>query len=209
MIKYLIWDFDGTLYDTYPGISDIFKKTFESLGIEAEKDEIMPLLHKSFAHVYDFYSKRHGMPPETIRQRFIEFKDTMRVEDTLPFKGAEEILSLVIERGGANFIYTNRDSSIYPFLEHRGYGKYFKEVITSDDGLGVKPSPDSINHIIEKYGLDRGEVLMVGDRVLDIESAVNAGVKSCYFNTHGLPIEIEADIYVESLEELASILSKG
>ncbi len=202
MVRDIIWDFDGTLYDTYPGISDIFKEALQSLGIEAGKDEILPLLHKSFADVYEYYSKKYSISPDMIRKRFRAEEAKISVVGSPPFKGADEILSLVIERGGSNFIYTNRSSSIYRFLEHHDFIKHFKEIITSDDGFGIKPSPKSINHLIDKYSLERDEVLMVGDRSVDIEAAVNADVKSCYFNTHGLPIDLNVDIYIESLEEL-------
>ena len=40
MFKHVIWDFDGTLFDTYPVMAKIFKELLEKEGIEEPLDEI-------------------------------------------------------------------------------------------------------------------------------------------------------------------------
>lgn len=41
MFKHVIWDFDGTLFDTYPVMAKIFKDLLEKENIEEPIDEIV------------------------------------------------------------------------------------------------------------------------------------------------------------------------
>ncbi|MBN2558765.1 MAG: HAD-IA family hydrolase [Clostridia bacterium] len=206
MATHIVWDFDGTLFDTYPAVADVFIEVLAGFCISADRDEVLGLLHKSLADTYDFFSARHSIDCETLRTRFIETEEAMDVSLALPFPGAREILSLVIGNGGLNLIYTNRGGSTYKFLAYSGFSQYFREVVTREDGFGRKPSPDCINYFLEKYSLDKNEVIMVGDREIDMLAAINAGIKTCYFDSHGLPVDMETDIRINSLYELEEYL---
>ena len=47
MIRNIIWDADGTLFDTYPAIASAFKAALADLGKEAAVDWIESLAKKS------------------------------------------------------------------------------------------------------------------------------------------------------------------
>ena len=42
--------------------------------------------------------------------------------------------------------------------------------------IAKKPDPTPLNNMIRKYGLNKKECLVIGDRELDLDSAINAGV---------------------------------
>ena len=206
MIKDVIWDFDGTLFDTYPAIADVFLETFRYYDIEETRAEVLQLLHQSLSETYDFFSAKHSIERADLRSKFVETEEAMDVSKALPFLGAELILTHVIKNDGMNFIYTNRGASTYSFLKHAGHMKYFTEIVTREDGFGRKPSPDCINYFIEKYSMNRDETLMVGDREIDVLAAHNACIKSCYFNSHHIPIGTSTDIYIDALFDLLPYL---
>ena len=47
---------------------------------------------------------------------------------------------------------------------------------------------------------------MVGDREIDVLAGFNAGIKSCYFNSHQIAIPTKPDIYIDTLPELIPYL---
>ncbi|HWT26865.1 MAG TPA: HAD hydrolase-like protein [Mobilitalea sp.] len=40
MYKHIIWDFDGTLFDTYPAMGSVFKEMLKEIEIVEDLDEI-------------------------------------------------------------------------------------------------------------------------------------------------------------------------
>ena len=56
------------------------------------------------------------------------------------------------------------------------YIKYFDVVITSDKVDKPKPSPDSINLIVDEFNLDRSETIYIGDSESDSVALKNAEV---------------------------------
>ncbi len=208
MIKDVIWDFDGTLFDTYPAIADVFLETFRTFKLKESRREVLSFLHQSLSKTYDHFSEKYNIDRETLRSRFVETEEAMDVSKAQPFPGAVNLLKHIKNCGGNNFIYTNRGVSTYSFIEHADHTKYFTEIITREDGFGRKPAPDCINYFVEKYSLNRDATLMVGDREIDVLAAHNAGIKSCYFNSHNIPIPTKPHIYVDSLPELLPYLQK-
>ena len=67
-----------------------------------------------------------------------------------------------------------RDPDAMRFLEDFGLTELFDVVVTPDDAAS-KPSPEPVLLACERLGLDPGGVLMLGDTVDDVVSAVGAG----------------------------------
>lgn len=206
MIKDIIWDFDGTLFDTYPAIADVFLETFNQFNITEDRAEVLEYLHLSLSETYDHFSKKHSISHENLRAKFVETEEAMDASLAGPFDGAVKVLNYVIDNGGRNFIYTNRGVSTYSFLRYAGHMKYFTEIITREDGYGRKPSPDCIFYLAKKYSFKNDETLMVGDREIDVLAGHNASIKSCYFNSHQISIPTKPNIYIDTLPELIPFL---
>ena len=70
-------------------------------------------------------------------------------------------------------------------LEHYGLKPYFSDFITKDDHFPRKPAPDALLHMISKHGLEPDRAVMVGDRVLDVQAGLNAGMQGALFDPEG------------------------
>ena len=88
MIKDVIWDFDGTLFDTYPAIADVFLETFRKFNINENRAEVLEFLHLSLSETYDHFSKKHSLNRETLREKFVKPEEAMDVSNAIPFDGA-------------------------------------------------------------------------------------------------------------------------
>lgn len=205
MFKHIIWDFDGTLFDTYPVINQVLRETFLDNGIDEPLSEIMRLTKISMKYAVNFYERRYTLCKDFWKQ----YNEKVKKEEivrAVPFQGVKEICKLVSQNEGYHYLLTHRGESAFILLEKQGLLRYFRECITSGDGFARKPSPEGILYLLNKYQMNPKETIMIGDREIDILSGKNAGVSSCYFNIDGV-FDVEADYYIRSIEQLKDMIN--
>lgn len=202
--KHIIWDFDGTLFDTYGEIAKVIDHVLLKKGISEDYILISKNLHISLSHTLRMLSEKHNLDHPKLVAEFIEAEEKMNVQKALPFDGVENIIQ---EVEGYNFIVTNRGASVFRFLESKNYLGYFEEVLYRDSGFPLKPSNSTVNYLTEKYSLDKKHMLFIGDRDIDIECANNSGIDSCYYDSHGILNTAPSTYYVKSYFDLIEILN--
>lgn len=180
MYNSFIWDFDGTIVDSYPHITSAMVKMAERHGIKGTPREMREALEVSFATAYDAFH----LTKEQIDEFRSYEKDVSLEPQVTPFQKTEHVLKAVLEKGGKNYIYTHRalESTVY-YLEKYDLMKYFSDLITADDGFPWKPDPTALNYLSEKYGIDKQSAIMIGDREIDVLSGVNSGITGCLITT--------------------------
>jgi HAD superfamily hydrolase (TIGR01549 family) len=205
----LIWDFDGTLFDTYPEITrtfiDVLKKDY---GVEYDYNQAYSIAKTSISLCIESLADEFDIDREEFYENYKKrYFGELTFEDK-PFEGVEEVLEYTSERGG-NFLITHRGfESLNEFLIRHNFNKYFIEIVTSDAKFPLKPDPTSFNYIIDKYKLSKEETLGVGDRILDIEAAHAAGIKSCFFDPGGSKIGV-ATYNISKMKDLLKILKEA
>ena len=203
-----IFDIDGTLtstnqliFDSYNFIAKKFlNRTFTNEEIiclfgPTERQIIEKLFGENHTEVikdyYKFYGDNHSMA-------FI-------------YPGLKEIL---IELKNHNYpvgIFTGkgRDSSMIT-LTKLGVVKYFDLIVTGDDVLNPKPSPEGILKFVNEFRLNPERVLMIGDSVSDVNAAKDAGVKiaSVLWDSYGIEEvkTLKSNYYFHSVKEFSEFL---
>jgi HAD superfamily hydrolase (TIGR01549 family) len=204
----LIWDFDGTLFDTYPEITrafiDVLKKDY---GIEYDYEKAYSLAKASINFCIESLADEFNIDREEFCENYKKRYFGELTYEGNPFEDVKEVLEFVLKKG-ENFLITHRDSeSLNEFLKRNDFNKYFTEIVSADANFPLKPDPSSFNYIIDKYKLKKEETLGVGDRILDIEAARNAGIKSCFFDPNSSKIGI-ATYNINKMKDLLKILKE-
>ena len=182
--RHIIWDFDGTLFDTSPVMARAFTETMNEAGYPADYREVYDLMKIAISETVKKFQSENGFGQEVLdayRARRIE----LELAGARPFPGVVEVLTRVIAAGGDNFICTHRGDSIHELLRQGGVEGYFKEITTSAHHFARKPSPEAVQYLLDKHGMDPAETLMIGDRPLDVEAGQNAGTAGCFFDPDG------------------------
>jgi HAD superfamily hydrolase (TIGR01549 family) len=180
MYNTFIWDFDGTIFDSYPHITASMYKMAQIHGIKGTKEEMRASLEVNFATAYrDF-----NLTQEQITE-FRGYESDYELEPkVVPFKNTEMVLKSVVEQGKKNYIYTHRaKESTFYYLEKFDLMKYFDDFITADDKFPLKPNPDALRYLSEKHNISLDKALMIGDREIDVLAGVNAGMTGCLITT--------------------------
>ena len=182
--KHIIWDYDGTLFNSYPVVAAAFHKTLEKYGIIEDIGEIYSLMKVTLAHASEYYKAKYNLN-DSFFEEYKMLRTVSDAEKTEPFSGAIELCAAVCAAGGKNYLYTHRNETAITAMEKHGMAQYFTEFITSQQNFEPKPSPDAVLYLLGKYRILHDEAIMIGDRDIDILSGKNAGIYSCYFLDSG------------------------
>ena len=204
-LRHFIWDFDGTLMDTYPNITRYLKQALKDFGIEADQTEILERMMVKIPVAIQQYAEQYSLPE--LRARYDIYYANEPNDPVEPFKGVREVLRQIRANGGYNYIFTNRGHSIHAMLKRAGIDGEFKDIITADDpGFVVKPAPDTILYLMEKHGGTSEDTVMIGDRKCDLESAYGAGCKTIHLLTPAVPQYPECDWRINNFSEMLEML---
>lgn len=206
MFSDIIWDFDGTLFDTYPSIASAFQRALREEGIEESQEEILKKIRISVTHGINYYRDNFRLNVDSFTERYGRYEDETDVTKVFPFPYAGEICREIAYRGGRNYIITHRGKSIYKYLRHHDMLNLFTEVVTEEYGFKRKPDPEAFIYILNKNKINKDSALMIGDRELDLTVAKNAGIKSCLFDVCNCNFRHLADYVIGSIKELEKII---
>ncbi|MEA4874361.1 HAD-IA family hydrolase [Anaerorhabdus sp.] len=206
--KHFIWDFDGTLLNTYPAMVKAFYKTCVDNDIPADENTILEYMKISVQTVIDFYSKRFSFPPSFLDE-FQKNREILEKQVVEPYVDTQIILEEIIDSGNFNYVVTHRGTSTLELLRKYDLEKYFREIVIKEKGFARKPNPQSINYLKEKYEMNNDETVMIGDRILDIEAGRNAMVHTCFYDEFKTEKELGADITISRLSEIALYLKRN
>jgi HAD superfamily hydrolase (TIGR01549 family) len=178
----ILWDFDGTLFDTYPVYTRLLKQILPS---SVKEDEIYNKLKTSANTAFTYFQMTH----EQIHH-YHQLVRACPVESFKPFSFVEKVLSAA----NKNVIMTHKSrDTLDKILNYYGMEKYFNELVTKDDNFPRKPDPAAYIYLDAHQGFD----LAIGDRTLDIIPAKKLGKKTCLFQNDAPG----ADFYLSSYDE--------
>ena len=208
MIKHLVFDFDGTISDSYPHFMQYFKDYAAENGLYIPDDK--KLLELQLISVKDaFYILEWDkfIPYEQFSNGYFWPRQRKEALKYQAFDEAIELIKYAKQKGLDCYIYTH-SGSVVPeiILPNMGIADMIDYVIDKSHGFPEKPAPDALLFLIEKFGLKPEECLMIGDRPIDAESGMNAGMKGCLWDARELYPEAKADYVVRSLSEIKNLI---
>lgn len=188
----ILWDFDGTICDTYPIIGQVFVDYAAEHGVSLKIEKILPFLK---THLSDVSYLHFGIPKPTGGT----FEHEKRYWNRIPapiFKGVPEAMTI-----GNNYLVSNRSSqSIEEMLTRQGVGFNFNDVITAFGEMDYPRKPDPFMY--RELARRHGDVnLVIGDRDVDMIPAREIGWKTCSFRSR----KIETDYYLSNYWEFPGI----
>jgi len=174
MIKNYIFDFDGTLVDTFPLIKKIiidllpekyspsFIKDSETLFHHLGLKPFIQSLHVNPLSIPKFVFNVNRQRESHINE-VIFFKDIKKL--LLPLKKQNKILGILTG---------NSVSNTQNIIDQNGLN-YFDFVHSEKNLFGKAPN---LKKIINKYQLKKSETVYIGDEIRDIEAAKKVGITS-------------------------------
>ena len=196
-MKYIIFDFDGTIGDSQSLIVKTLQDTMRAKKQEVKSDEacaktIGLRLDEAFVSLFGMSAEEGLECAATYREIFLDNKKTMIVQ---PFPHVIETLRELHHRGYILGMASSRNHcSLDGYVKQMQLEDIFSSIVAGDDVEHVKPAPDMVFMALgEMKGMKNpvtsaeagdvedmlDEVLVVGDMTFDVDMAHNAGCKAC------------------------------
>ncbi|WP_297090913.1 glycosyltransferase [Thermococcus sp.] len=184
-VKLVVFDLDGTLVGAprpFAEIKEELKSWLIEMGIPEEIIGDLTPMYENLLRI----SRETGRDFEELYSILVEL-ESERMKDGFLFDGVLQVLNFLRERNIKMAIMTrsSREATLKA-LEMHGIGDYFGVVSTRDDVPPdeLKPSPGQLRRIIEAFGLEPTNVLVVGDHGYDVLPARELGALSVMITGH-------------------------
>ena len=182
--KNYIFDFDGTLFNTYVHEIKVMETVLGRHGLleTIDLEEMYRWMRVGYGNITRFEGVTDEIYNE-FRREGLKVGEEEHEPKILPFEDCGKVLSAIVKNGGRCFIYTHRDKTTLTwYLTEYGMIDYFTDMVTSDENFPMKPAPDGLIALCERNGLDVDESIMIGDRIIDGSSGRNAGMAGALVN---------------------------
>ncbi len=183
--KAVLFDLDGTLFDTAPDIMAACNRTLMAFGYEGLDEKVlrpkvglgMRAMLREAVPATRWYETEAGSP---MYNYFAKSYTENCAALTHPFAGIEDLILELNKDGIHTGIISNKyRNMINELLTNFPFSKHFEVVLGCDSCKHSKPHPEPILTALKKLNVIPADALYVGDVISDITASKNAGCASC------------------------------
>ena len=210
-VRYVLFDLDGTVSDSSEGIMKSVDLALRSKGKEVPYDTLRSFIGPSLRMSFSRYAKDEKERDEMLETYRKRYKKTGWSENVI-YDGIAELVR-DLKNSGRHVVLASAKPEYFcrEILKLFKVDKYF-DFIGGADFEGKRDDKT----VLMRYVLDNignpapEEVVMIGDRIFDVECAHNNGIK-CIGVKYGFAPENElenagADYIADTVEDLRKLL---
>jgi len=211
-VKAIIFDSDGTLFNTFELIVSAYRYVAKTHSIKPPTiPEIQAQLGRSLPDIM-----RTFWPDRDVDELLRTNNDffALNIVRAAGFDGLEELLKTLYIHNLKLAILTSGDGkNTTKLLQYHGFKHYFSSVVSHDRITCPKPDPEGLLLAAKECGASPSETIMVGDSVQDVLAGKNSVVRATIAVTHGYGLAsdlqaVKADYIVDSLPAVERTILK-
>lgn len=207
MVQNILFDFDGTVFDTVEGITKSAQYALRKQGIEAELTALRcfagPPLVDKFMEVYGFDRERAEQATRDFKERY----NSIGVKECRVFPGIRDVLEALIAAGARVGIATSKPQNLAEQLLAGENMLGLFQVICGSEAKGNNNAKwQVLQRAMDALGARPENTILVGDTKYDVEGAKRCGVP-CLGVRYGYAAEgeLEAAGAVAIVEDMAAL----
>lgn len=176
MLKLVIFDFDGTLANSEPGIHTVMAQVAQELQLTpAQVQQWQQMIGIPLPQqLRSLLPSEVEVDPWVERYRLISREVELHFQ---PFEGMQAVVETLVGAGIPVSIASSRpQQGILSIVAQWSWPLTFDPIITPTEVIHPKPHPESIDRILSHHHIDPEQALLIGDTSFDMEMAMRAGI---------------------------------
>jgi phosphoglycolate phosphatase len=207
----ILFDLDGTVIDSTEPIITSFQHAFLTrLNEPPAREKIL----SQIGHPLDMMFENLNVPKDRVWDFVATYKEKYReisFAGTFLLDGVKNAIEEASEFATLGVVTTKTSKYSTELLEYLEVMHYFKVLIGREDVVNPKPHPEPILKAIEALDPthDKSKIWMIGDTLMDVESAKAAGINHVAVTTGYAPeavLDICSDYCVDSLIDAVALI---
>lgn len=211
MKKGIIFDMDGTLWDSTEKITESWNLAIKESGLIKKTlliEDVQSVMGKTMTMIADilFAELEEKERYELLEQCCIKENDYLREHGGILYPKVEKTLAELKEKYSLYIVSNCQAGYIEAFLEHYGFGKYFEDIECY--GNNQLQKADNIKLIVERNHMDKA--VYIGDIQGDYDASCKAGVGFIHaaygFGTIGVKVP-KVEAFAELIDAVDNFFS--
>ena len=220
MIKYCIFDLDGTLFNTLTTITHYVNLVLTRHGICAiSEEECCSFIGHGAKYLIRRALASRGIVDNDFAYQLLDEYNAEYNANTLyltkPYEGVADLIEALRAEGYKLGVLSNKPDYTTRSIVNAFFDGVFDDIRGGREGVALKPSPEALLSMSELSGIEMGEIAYIGDTPVDIETgkaagaAVTVGV-SWGFRTREELVRAGADVIADTpLDLLREVRSRA
>jgi phosphoglycolate phosphatase len=180
--RLIAFDLDGTLIDSRRDLADSANQLIQELGGEPLSiDAIARMVGEGARVLVERALAASGLNsdvPDALG-RFREIYDRRLLRHTRPYDGIPDAVRALHEHAALAVLTNKPEAPTRRLLDAFGLSEWFAGVVGGDSGFPRKPDPAGLLALMDAAGAQAGSSWLVGDSMIDVETARRAGCRMC------------------------------
>jgi phosphoglycolate phosphatase len=178
----LIFDLDGTLVDSLPGIAASLNRTLDAHGLPGHSDAMVRSFIGNGLRNLIMRAAPHSADPSLIESLLDLYRKDYELSwasGTHIYPGIHHMLDELRLAGFSMSVLSNKVHAFTMEMTRMIFPSIpFSAVLGQREGIPHKPHPAGALQIADMLGSSPGNCIVIGDSTMDIETAANAGMRS-------------------------------
>jgi len=176
----ILFDLDGTLLDSLPGIEYSVLAALKSCNLPPPEASIREMIGPPVRTILSRAARTAEVRAlDALEKAFRASYDSNGWLMTPCFPGVEQVLRVMSEQGYRLFVVSNKPKHIaMKILQQNDIVGRFEMIVTRDSrSPGYSDKPEMIRHVIQENRCAAENCLLVGDTMEDAEAAHAVGIR--------------------------------
>jgi HAD superfamily hydrolase (TIGR01549 family) len=208
VIEAVLFDWDGTLLDSFHADSSAYLAMFREMGIPWGLDELAVHYSPNWYNVY----RAAKLPRTRWNAANLAWRRQYSSHKPKLVPGARRVLAWAERRYRLGLVTSGDRDRVTRQLRYFRLTRLFASRVCADDTTQKKPHPAPLRLALKQMGLEPSACVYVGDSPHDLEMARRAGVRAIAvigrFPTEGGLRAAKPEFLLDSIEQLPAVLDR-